>query len=247
MNNDSAPAGVPGRDSPSLSSVGTDEGALILKAMDAAEQVEDNPPLLPPGGAPAANPSGGECASPGNVSGVSNPSSDITALGQNMLSVLSDPKNKITCAVRERVMDIYFDMQRRFMLLSEEKSCAEGRIVELRSQLDSLHFGPPCVPMHLDGRSSSFADVVSHSSVATRCEGVELWRSTAVAASMESQEFQHELQIRLLAYSATPVRDIATLLKSTFNLTEIGVGPVTCKPSCVGLRFCRLIGWIWRI
>lgn len=35
--------------------------------------------------------------------------------------------------------------------------------------------------------------------------------------------------------SATPGKDIATLIKTTFNPTEIGVGPVTFRPNRSGL------------
>lgn len=81
MNNEAAAGGGGGRVSPSLSSVGTDEAAVILQAVDLAEWAGDNAPLPPSGGAGMSNPLGGEeCSSLGNVSARSNPPDDFSVL-----------------------------------------------------------------------------------------------------------------------------------------------------------------------
>lgn len=120
------------------------------------------------------------------------------------------------------------------MAVTEEKCRAEGQIVELRRQLASVQVGLSGV----SGSSalpSSFAQVAGGSSAAVAPRDLPDRVADGTSADGAPRGQEHALQLRLVSHSASPGHDIAPLLKTTFNPSEIGVGPVVFRPTRVGL------------
>lgn len=99
MSADPATGAVTIQPSPSLSSIGTEDGVAVVAAVERAEAegLEDNPPLQPLGGHESS----------AHLAGL-DIGENVSALGRQLFDVLSDPKNKITASVRKTVMDIFF-------------------------------------------------------------------------------------------------------------------------------------------
>lgn len=220
--------------SPACSSLGTEDANLVIAAVGEAEAAaRGNPSCSGSGGAPAppVNPLDGHAPVNPPVNGDS-PAAVCSALGQSLSNIVNDPRNKVPCSVRSEVMDVYFRMQRLVMSLSAGKSLAEGQVIQLRQQVDDLRGagssgGNGAAPPPAVERSPSFADVagrqVPPSAAARRPSGVGDSRP------------DHALHLRLANPSPSPGKDIVALLKSSFNPSAIGVGPVTFKPSRAGL------------
>lgn len=222
--------------SPSCSSLVKAEAPSIIAEVDAAAVAGENPPGVRSGSAtsPAVDSPGGQAV--GNPPMIGDcPAEDVSHLGMDLLTLLNDPRSKVPCTIREKVMEFYFKMQRIIMSLSAGRAAAEGKITELRRELDGVR--GCCLPVPGggdDARPAQFPDVVRRAPTPAQCgPGRSVPSSSAPAES--GGHLEHALRIRLRAPSATSGRDIATRLKSTFNPAVIGVGPVTFRPTQTGL------------
>ncbi|KAH9382981.1 hypothetical protein HPB48_023618 [Haemaphysalis longicornis] len=225
-----------------LRSVGTEEAAVLVAAVDAAEvALDDNPP------------SSGGAAGEGGVTRQVNPlkrcvdanppmdsdmslHGDVSSLGRSFSLMLNDPRNKVPCSVRDKVMDSYFKLQEIIVNLIAGKARADGQVLELRRQLAASQARSPSAEGGVPVRSPTLAEVLVRpagaATVPARPTSPSPSRSASVAGGRGPE---HALHIRLTTPSSSPASDIATMLKSTFNPFEIGVGPVMFRPSRVGL------------
>lgn len=167
--------------------------------------------------------------------------------GKQLLNVLSDGRNKVLHPVRERIMDIFFDLQTMFMSLRTKLSRAEGTIDELRSQLaecrheEVIPHNPPPVPRQ------SFANALRNprdSACNARVPEPSLYPPLQPVQHHPDKEVRplatdpnHVLHIRPLLPSAHPGPETITLLKSTFGNDPSGIGVKQVKliPNRTGL------------
>ncbi|KAH9373826.1 hypothetical protein HPB48_007452 [Haemaphysalis longicornis] len=138
-------------------------------------------------------------------------------------------------------MEIYFKLQRLIMSLAAGKSCAEGQVLELRRELEGLR---DCPPRPTDGGvvpgRPLYADALAHRGVPPGAPPASSPPSRASSVTGDTRQ-EHTLQLRLTAPSSSPAKDIATLLKSTFVPGEIGVGPVSFRPTRFGLTIASKV------
>lgn len=79
---------------------------------------------------------------------------------------------------------------------------------------------------------TSFADVVGRPAAPSEAPGGGAASPSEGSVPLPSvRQPDHALVLRLTSGSSGPARDIASLMKSTFNSAEIGIGPVTFRPS----------------
>lgn len=211
----------------------------MISAVEAAERAAVDNATVPGivGAVDLVNPCNGYVESSPSTDGDLS-ADDVSDLGNSLSVLLNDPRNKVPCLVRDKVMDCYFKMQKLVMSVSAGRARAEGQVLELRRQLEVVRDHP--VRSGGEGlveRSPTFADVVVRSRAVPPSPPV-----SPAASTVEGGRQEHVLHLRLTAPSASPARDIATLLKSTFNPADIGVGPVTFKPSRAGLTVTSKVG-----
>lgn len=139
---------------------------------------------------PSVNPSGGGVGANPPISG-DLPSEDCLALGLSLLNLLSDSRNKVPCSVREKVMEIYFKLQRLIMSLTAGKSCAAGQVLELRRELEGLR---DCPPQPADGGAVAaptlYADILAHRAVAPGAPPASSPPSRVSSAARDGQQEQ---------------------------------------------------------
>lgn len=217
--------------SQSYSFIATDEAESIVAAVEAAENNSDNPPGLGSGAASAPEVNFQEGYAKGNPPVAGDlPAKNVSQLGHELLTPLHDPRNKVPCPVREKVMDTYFKLQ-QIMFLSAGRAMAEGQVMELRRELDGMHSRHSwALDKVIDVRPTLFTDVVGGRPPIPAADEPRRSPPLRPASTGSSNRPKHALHIKLKAPSASPARDIATLIKSTSNPKDIGVGPITFRP-----------------
>lgn len=155
--------------------------------------------------------------------------------GKLLINFLSDTRNKVSSATREKVLGIFFDVQSMFMSLRARLSYAEGVINELRSQLAECR-GEGAAPHHSPCMPAmprrSFVDAVRGPRVAPQdisaptTSGVfppESAQQRMGDATLPSDP-NHVLYLTPLLPSVHPGPETISLLKSTFGNDPSGIG-----------------------
>lgn len=150
--------------------------------------------------------------------------------GKLLINILSDSKHKVPCPSRERIMEVFFDIQAMFMALRTKLSRAEGTIDELRSQLAECR-GFEAAQQSYTPRPSYANAVRDHQSVLRGSQGP----APSLAPPQPTQQRpdnavsfasdpNHVLHITPLLPYVHPGPETITLLKATFGNDPSGIG-----------------------